>query len=661
MIKRILIANRGEIARRIIRTAKSMDISTFAIYTNDEKNALHVQEADKAISLGNGALTDTYLNIPLIIKVALENSCDAIHPGYGFLSENADFAEACRKSGIVFIGPESEVIRLMGDKINARNFIENINIPLPPSATGSSYQEIRSVAAKLQYPLIIKASAGGGGKGMKIVTDPSFLEDDFESASREALNYFGDSTVYLEQYLENARHIEVQILGDVHGNTVHLFERECSVQRRHQKIIEEAPSPSLSPEVRSKLLDTALNIARALNYTSAGTIEFLFDDRLNFYFLEMNTRIQVEHPVTELITGVDIVREQINIANGEALTINQESITAKGHAIECRVYAEDPGSGFMPSPGFMLLNHLPVSSGVRIDSAFHEPTFVSPNFDPLLAKITAHSNNRSETIKILTSYLKKCAIHGLRTNLDFLAEILTDSDFTGNRISTRYCELKSPDLNSRLQQRKIEISQQLLIAFAVANNFKDAKNRSVWQSIGPWRIYNKRIYEMEGSLFEVYLKRIGSGSMVLTIGGTDYLIKSVENQEPLITFLLDNEKYTGIVTETNDGEVYISFQGMNFLIFRKDLPDTRMFSQIHKPSARLNGNHVLSPLNGKVVKVSVKEGDTVEKGELMMIIESMKMENKILAPAQAEVTEVLVGDGDQVTGSELLIKLKMLN
>lgn len=661
MIKRILIANRGEIARRIIRTAKSMDISTFAIYTNDEKNALHVQEADKAISLGNGALTDTYLNIPLIIKVALENSCDAIHPGYGFLSENADFAEACRKSGIVFIGPESEVIRLMGDKINARNFIENINIPLPPSATGSSYQEIRSVAAKLQYPLIIKASAGGGGKGMKIVTDPSFLEDDFESASREALNYFGDSTVYLEQYLENARHIEVQILGDVHGNTVHLFERECSVQRRHQKIIEEAPSPSLSPEVRSKLLDTALNIARALNYTSAGTIEFLFDDRLNFYFLEMNTRIQVEHPVTELITGVDIVREQINIANGEVLTINQESITAKGHAIECRVYAEDPGSGFMPSPGFMLLNHLPVSSGVRIDSAFHEPTFVSPNFDPLLAKITAHSNNRSETIKILTSYLKKCAIHGLRTNLDFLAEILTDSDFTGNRISTRYCELKSPDLNSRLQQRKIEISQQLLIAFAVANNFKDAKNRSVWQSIGPWRIYNKRIYEMEGSLFEVYLKRIGSGSMVLTIGGTDYLIKSVENQEPLITFLLDNEKYTGIVTETNDGEVYISFQGMNFLIFRKDLPDTRMFSQIHKPSARLNGNHVLSPLNGKVVKVSVKEGDTVEKGELMMIIESMKMENKILAPAQAEVTEVLVGDGDQVTGSELLIKLKMLN
>lgn len=661
MIKRILIANRGEIARRIIRTAKSMDISTFAIYTNDEKNALHVQEADKAVSLGNGALTDTYLNIPLIIKVALENSCDAIHPGYGFLSENADFAEACRKSGIIFIGPEPEVIRLMGDKINARNFIENINIPLPPSVTGSSYQEIRSVAAKLQYPLIIKASAGGGGKGMKIVTDPSFLEDDFESASREALNYFGDSTVYLEQYLENARHIEVQILGDVHGNTVHLFERECSVQRRHQKIIEEAPSPSLSPEVRSKLFDTALNIARALNYTSAGTIEFLFDDRLNFYFLEMNTRIQVEHPVTELITGVDIVREQINIANGEALTINQESITAKGHAIECRVYAEDPGSGFMPSPGFMLLNHLPVSSGVRIDSAFHEPTLVSPNFDPLLAKITAHSNNRSETIKILTSYLKKCAIHGLRTNLDFLAEILTDSDFTGNRISTRYCELKSPDLNSRLQQRKIEISQQLLIAFAVANNFKDAKNRSVWQSIGPWRINNKRIYEMEGSLFEVYLKRIGSGSMVLTIGGTDYLIKSVENQEPLITFLLDNEKYTGIVTETNDGEVYISFQGMNFLIFRKDLPDTRMFSQKHKPSARLNGNHVLSPLNGKVVKVSVKEGDTVEKGELMMIIESMKMENKILAPAQAEVTEVLVGDGDQVAGSELLIKLKMLN
>lgn len=657
----MLIANRGEIARRIIRTAKSMDIITFSVYTNEEKHALHVKEAHQSYSLGEGNFSETYLNIPLIIQIAKENGCDAIHPGYGFLSENAEFALACRESNILFIGPEPETIRLMGDKINAREFVQKLGVPLLPSVLGESFEEVKAQVSQLKYPLIIKAVAGGGGKAMRIVESPSAFEEAWEAASREALSYFGNPTLYIEQYIKNARHIEVQILGDKHGNIVHLFDRECTIQRRHQKIIEEAPSSALSPEIRSKLLETAVTIAKSLNYTSAGTLEFLFDNDLNFYFLEMNTRIQVEHPVTEAITGIDIVKEQINIAQGGSLPFTQQDISYTGHAIECRVYAEDPFSGFMPSSGEILLNHLPEERNIRIDSAFNGPATVSSSFDPMIAKITVHQQNRSQAIKALYSYLTKCSIQGVKTNLEYLTEILGEPCFLNNDISTHYCEINAHHIISSLQSKKNLISSHHLIAFALANDFPVKNNGSVWNSIGPWRLFNRRTYCIRDANIEVAYKIIGNGLIDLTIGEHTYFIEKIENQEPLTTFLLNGERCTGFVSEDRLGTIYITTEGLTFTIKRTDLPDISIFSQNKKPLSSFNGNQVLSPLNGKVVKLHVKEGDKVKKGELLMIIESMKMENKILAPAPAIVAEVMVSSGDQVVGSELLVKLSTLN
>jgi acetyl/propionyl-CoA carboxylase alpha subunit len=657
----MLIANRGEIARRIIRTAKSMDITTFSVYTDEEKDALHVHEADKAVSLGSGALSETFLNIPLLISIAQENNCNAIHPGYGFLSENADFSAACSQAGIIFIGPEAETIRLMGDKSRARSYVQQLGVLLTPSVSGNSFSEVEPLSSQLKYPLIIKAVAGGGGKGMRIIKSPVELEEAWEAAGREALNYFGNSELYLEQYIENARHIEVQILGDKHGNIVHLFDRECSIQRRHQKIIEEAPSPTLMPEIRTRLLKTAVSIAKSLNYTSAGTLEFLFDQNLNFYFLEMNTRIQVEHPITEAITGIDIVKEQINIAQGGSLSFRQDEISYSGHAIECRVYAEDPFSDFTPSSGEILLYQLPVDPTIRIDSVFDGSSAVSSSFDPMIAKITAHSQNRTETIKKLKSYIKRCYIQGVNTNLEYLSEILEESDFLDNNISTHYCQAKTEGISLKLQSKRKDISDQLLIAFAVAKDFPVKSTGNVWKDLGPWRIFNKRSYEIGRSKIEVIFKHIGQGLIALTIGEHNYLVQKVENQESLVTFLLNGEKYAGFVTEDVKANIHISAAGLTFTIKRTDLPDTSIFSQKSRPSSSFNGNHVLSPLNGKVIKLHVKEGDKVEKGELLMIIESMKMENKILAPAPAVISEVLVTDGDQVSGSELLIKLSTLN
>ncbi|NJK94918.1 MAG: ATP-grasp domain-containing protein [Bacteroidales bacterium] len=455
IIRNILVANRGEIARRVIRTARKMGILTFAIYTDEEKDALFVKEADQSFSLGTGSLSETYLNISRIINIAKENHCDAIHPGYGFLSENALFAKACHDAGIIFIGPKPEAIQLMGNKNEARSYVRQLGVPLPLSITGNSAEEILEQSSLLKFPLMIKAVAGGGGKGMRIIHTREELPAALEAAGREAGSYFGNADLYVEQYIEDARHIEVQILGDSSGNIVHLFERECSVQRRHQKIIEEAPSPTLTPEIRKKLLDTAVNIAKSMHYTSAGTIEFLFDRELNFYFLEMNTRIQVEHPVTEAITGIDIVLEQIRVAMGLPLSVRQDNIFMNGHAMEVRIYAEDPFSGFLPSAGEMILNHLPDSPGVRLDSAFTGAARVSSSFDPMIAKITVHSGNRKDAIVKMRKYLGECAIHGIKTNLEYLYWIFEEEDFSSNQISTRYCENKAELLkNLNLSFRK---------------------------------------------------------------------------------------------------------------------------------------------------------------------------------------------------------------
>jgi len=549
----------------------------------------------------------------------------------------------------------------MGDKSKAREKVKELCIPLAPSISGNNLNEISAQVSSMKFPLIIKAVAGGGGKGMKIIYSAAELPEAWETAKREAKSYFGNSQLYLEQYIEDARHIEVQILGDNYGNIVHLYDRECTIQRRHQKIIEEAPSITLPAEIRQKLLETAVYIAKSINYTNAGTIEFIFDKDLNFYFLEMNTRIQVEHPITEAITGIDIVKEQIRISEGKSLSFHQKDIIAKGHSIECRIYAEDPFSGFLPAAGEILLYNLPASEGIRIDSSFGGNATVLSSFDPMIAKVISHSDNRLRTISMLNDYLKKCSIQGIKTNLEYLTEIIEDKDYIENNISTHYCDLKTEELFQKLKSKKDWVSPVILIAAILAKSFSPKRGNNIWESLGSWRNICKRIYSIGNISFEVYINILATGRISFSLSNQEHLISGIQNQEHAVSFLIDNVKYTCLVTKDSEQHFYISFNSLDFTVQRADLTDLRIFSQNGKSLRQLNGNQILSPLNGKVIKLNVKEGDKVQKGELLLIIESMKMENKITAPFEAVINKILVSSGDHIKGNELIMNLSILN
>lgn len=659
-IKKLLIANRGEIARRIIRSARQMGIKVCTLYTQEEKDALHVKEADEAFSLGEGSILETYLNITKIISIARDHRCDAIHPGYGFLSENAAFAEACEKAGIIFIGPHSEVIRLMGNKLEARRFVESLGVPLIPIFKGASYEEISQQVKKASFPLLIKAAAGGGGKGMKIVRTENELNDAYDTASREAHSYFGDSTVYIEKYLENPRHIEVQILGDSHGNVIHLFERECTIQRRHQKIIEEAPSPTLDEETREKILSTAITIATALNYTNAGTLEFIFDSAHNFYFLEMNTRIQVEHPVTEAITGIDIVKEQINIAMGHSISFDQTDIKINGHAIECRLYAEDPFNQFLPSAGEMNVLSLPAGRGIRIDSAYDEASVVPSSFDPMLTKIISHDTTRANAIENLLTFFENTVVHGIKTNLEYLKEVFLHSRFTANELSTAFCAQESDKISHQLKSRKEEINFAIIAASFLAFYFKNSTSgkHTIWQTLGPWRAFQNLTLRWENSTFAISVKHPESNRILFSINTISNTLENIQIHKNSIHFKLNGHLYVSYVSKASAQHYSVSFQGLLFELTHIERDAVNSVNNKDDRNGHSGENIIRSPLNGKVVKCNVKTGDKVNKGDTLLIIESMKTENRIMAPFQATVEEVAVSAGDQVSGSEMLIKLQ---
>jgi len=434
MFNKILIANRGEIAVRIIRACKEMGIRTLAVYSEADKEALHARFADGAICIGPAKSKDSYLNITSLISSMEVADAEAVHPGYGFLAENAGFAEACEKCGIKFIGPTSALMRLMGNKVQAKKTAEELNVPvLPWSNRGlSDEKEALAVAKKIGFPVLIKASSGGGGRGMKLVHTQASLGSAFNMAKMEAVSAFGDGEVFIERFCELPRHIEIQVVADEHGNVVHLGERECSIQRRHQKILEEAPSPQVNARLRHKMGEAAVKLAKGIGYTNVGTVEFLLDKNNNFYFMEMNTRIQVEHPITELVTGVDLLKEQINIAMGKKLTLKQKNISMTGHSIECRINAEDPQT-FVPSPGKITELILPGGPGVRIDSAIYCGYTVPPHYDNLLAKLVVHAANRTEAIARMTRALEEFHIAGIKTNIPLHLKIMKDHDFIAGK------------------------------------------------------------------------------------------------------------------------------------------------------------------------------------------------------------------------------------
>jgi acetyl-CoA carboxylase biotin carboxylase subunit len=437
---KILIANRGEIALRILRTCEEMGIATVAVHSTVDRHALHVQLADEAVCIGESPSSRSYLNIPNIIAAALTRGAGAIHPGYGFLAENARFAEICADHQLIFIGPSPSAIRAMGDKSTAKATMQRVGVPTVPGSKGllTSEEEAAKLAAEIGYPVIIKATAGGGGRGMRLVRDASEISKMFMAAQGEAEAAFGNAGVYLEKFVENPRHIEFQILADSFGNVVHLGERDCSIQRRHQKLLEEAPSPALSPELRQKMGDAAVRAAKSINYVGAGTVEFLVDSQGNFYFMEMNTRIQVEHPVTEMVTGIDLIAEQIRVAQGDKLSLRQEEVILRGHAIECRINAEDPDHNFRPNPG-RISGYLPPGGlGVRMDSHVYTDYEIPPYYDSLIAKLIVWGPNRSTAIRRMKRALRECAITGLPTTIGFHQKVLERPEFLKGEVYTNF-------------------------------------------------------------------------------------------------------------------------------------------------------------------------------------------------------------------------------
>jgi acetyl-CoA carboxylase biotin carboxylase subunit len=439
-MKKILVANRGEIALRVMRSAKEMGIKTVAVFSEADRNAPFVRYADEAVCIGPPASSQSYLKGDVIIDVCKKLGVDGIHPGYGFLSENADFATKVKAAGITFIGPSAEAMNMMGDKLSAKAAAKKFNVPMVPGSAGAikDLKEAIEVALATGFPLLIKASAGGGGKGMRLVEKVEEVEEQMQLAMSEAKSAFGDDAVFIEKFVSGPRHIEIQVLADNHGNTVYLFERECSIQRRHQKVIEEAPSSVLTPELRKKMGECAVDVAKACNYSGAGTVEFLVDDKLNFYFLEMNTRLQVEHPVSEMITGLDLVKEQIKVARNEKLSFTQDDLKINGHAVEVRVYAEDPQNNFLPDIGKLETYRIPKGTGVRVDDGFEEGMDIPIYYDPMIAKLITHGANREEAIERMLRAISEYKIVGVETTLDFCAFVLKHEAFTSGKFDTNF-------------------------------------------------------------------------------------------------------------------------------------------------------------------------------------------------------------------------------
>ncbi len=659
-IHKILIANRGEIAVRIIRTCRKLGKKVTVVYSKDDADSLAVQLADEAYHMSGSTLQETYLNIDQIIQIAKTNKIGAIHPGYGFLSENAAFAKACEKNNIIFIGPVSSVIELMGDKVKSKKLAQNAGVPVLEPSIGT-IDQLTKKSASFSYPILIKAAAGGGGKGMRIVYKKVELHEALKSTSREAKNYFGDERVFIEKYIENPRHIEVQVLADQHGNVVALFERECSLQRRHQKIIEEAPSPSLNNKKREELLTLAKKLIRESNYTNAGTIEFLADENLNFYFLEMNTRIQVEHPVTEMITGVDIVEKQIKIAEGKALSLKQEDLSMNGNAIEARVYAEDPQNKFFPSPGFIHYYKEPgKSSGLRIDSSINKASIIRDDYDPMISKVIAHGKTRDAAFRNLSDGLRDYQIHGIQTNLSFLIGLLNNKNYRDNKVHTHFIGDLLEDLLTENIKKKSLVPKEILIAVFLLSNKKRNNTDSAWNEIGYWRIHRQRSILIDGKSLDIedvnfidshlefsYLKK------QVAIG---YQIKS----ENSILISFKSKSYLATYSQNQLHQVFIQMFGNTFILEDKyNLFTKKINREQSHPSRSFDGN-ITAPMPGKVIEVNVKKGDKVSPNTKLLVLEAMKMENQISAPVEGKIKELTIKKGDRVESGQQLIQIELL-
>ncbi len=642
MISKVLVANRGEIARRIFRTCREMGLSTVAVYSEADAGEPHVREANEAIHLAGNTPSETYLDIDALIAAAKETGADAVHPGYGFLAENAAFARAVTSAGLVWIGPSSEAIEIMGSKIESKRLMGDAGVPVLPSIELDGLDSVNSAALSLGYPVLVKASAGGGGKGMRIVRDPDDLGEALDSARREAQSAFGDGTVFLEKYLTAPRHIEIQVFGDSGGNVVSLHERECSIQRRHQKIVEEAPSIAIDPATREEMGAAAVRAAEAVAYVGAGTVEFLFQDG-RFYFLEMNTRLQVEHPVTEMVTGLDLVRLQVEIANGEPLPDKGPRIL--GHAIEARLYAEDPLNAYLPVTGKFHRFRFPELEGLRVDAGIEDGSNVSVHYDPMIAKVIAHAPTREKAADTLATALRRAHIHGSTTNRALLIRILEHPEFIGGETDTHF--LQRNDV-AELGRPLLDVADERLSALAAAVSDQEVErdDLTVLGTIpSGWRNspsqMQVRSYTGEHGVHDVGYSMLEA--IPLEGVGTVSIGQASPRQ---VSILVGDGEHHFDVARYGDLRYVDSNLGPARLV---EVPRFR-WSDAEDDAGSLH-----APMPGQVIRVDATEGSDVAEGSLLVVLEAMKMEHTLRAPHAGTVTQVLCAAGDQVEAGAVLV------
>ncbi|MDV7196495.1 acetyl/propionyl/methylcrotonyl-CoA carboxylase subunit alpha [Rhodococcus kroppenstedtii] len=653
-INTVLVANRGEIAVRVCRTLRRLGIRSVAVYSDADRDALHVRAADTAVRLGPASARESYLSIDAVIDAARRSGADAIHPGYGFLSENAEFAAACERAGIVFVGPPTGAIRTMGDKITAKKAVSAFDVPVVPGIAepGLTDDELVAAAPEIGFPVLIKPSAGGGGKGMHVVESAEALRPALERARREAASSFGDDTLFLERFVLSPRHIEVQVMADAHGSVVHLGERECSLQRRHQKVIEEAPSPLLDEATRARIGAAACATARSVDYVGAGTVEFIVsaDAPDEFFFMEMNTRLQVEHPVTEEVTGLDLVELQLRVAAGERLPITQDEVTLTGHAVEARVYAEDPARGFLPTGGTVVGLVEPTGPGVRVDSSLTVGSVVGSDYDPMLSKVIARGRDRADALRILTRALAGTAVLGVGTNIDFLTYLLGTDDVVAGRLDTGLLDRVVPDYTAP------DVPDEVLIAAATVGWASSWPTGEVdpWTVPSGWRAGGRRapitVVVDDGTTRRVVTFSGTPTDAVVTVdGGSDRaLAVSVEGGD--VSVVLDGLRHTVTVVSDVDSVWVAGAGGSRRLRVAAEV-------DLAEADAAAASDEIRSPMPGTVIATPVGDGAEVRAGDVVVVVEAMKMEHALTAPADGVAT-VFVTRGEQVAVDQVLAQLR---
>ncbi|WP_111495657.1 acetyl/propionyl/methylcrotonyl-CoA carboxylase subunit alpha [Marinobacter bohaiensis] len=645
MIHKILIANRGEIAVRILRTANAQGYRTVAVYSDADANALHVRLADEAVRLGPATVNASYLNADAILDAAARTGADAIHPGYGFLSENARFAEACAEAGLIFIGPPASAIELMGSKRRSKVTMQEAGVPVVPGfeEAGASDDALQQAAESVGFPVMIKASAGGGGRGMRLVRKPDELADQIQRARSEAQNAFGDDELILEKAVIEPRHIEIQVFADTQGNVIHLGERDCSIQRRHQKVVEEAPSPFMTPELRAAMGEAAVKAAKACHYVGAGTVEFLVDRERNFYFLEMNTRLQVEHPVTELVTGQDLVHWQVQIAEGAELPLRQEDVALTGHAVEVRLYAEDPADQFMPQTG-TLADYAPAPvDGVRYDSGVQTGDTVTPFYDPMLAKVIAYGSTRADAIRRLRRALEDMRVMGVTTNRAFLSRILGHPTFVNGDATTAFLEQAFADDES-LQPAEPSLTDLGLAAIVFAHQSGETGSR--WSNSLPTPL--PFCLAAGDAHHEIALHWHHSGVDVVQ-GERRIPLQIVSISESELDYIDNGVRQR--CQYLRDGD-HLYWQQLSRSVCLRDVT--------HAPASALEGSasdRVLASMDGAIIDVRAEAGQTVKRGDTLVVLEAMKMEHPLVAERDGEIAVVHVSAGNQVKRRQLLVEL----